>query len=51
MKKLCQTVQLLGPGLVFFPLDVSTGSLHATEATALLAAWVDTDIIQLLGHW
>ena len=50
-KKLCRAAQFLDPDLGFLPLDVSFQLLRAPGATALLVAWVDTDIIRLLGHW
>ncbi len=42
-------VQYLGPNLGFLPSDVSTRSLRAAGATALLLARVDTDVIHLIG--
>jgi len=42
---------LLGPQHGFLPADISTCSLRASGAMALLCARVYTNIIQLLGHW
>jgi hypothetical protein len=38
-------------GLGFAPKDVSTYSLCASGAMALLCVQVDTNVIKLLGHW
>jgi hypothetical protein len=45
------SVHALGPALGFLPTDISTKSLWAGGAMALLLAQVDTDIIRLLGRW
>ncbi len=44
-------VQYLGPNLGFLPSKVSTQSLWAAGATALLQAQVDMDVICLIGQW
>ena len=44
-------VSYLGPSLGFLPEDVSTRSLRAGGANALLLARVDPDIISLIGRW
>jgi len=41
----------MGPPHGFLPEDISAHSLRALGAMALLCARVDTNIIQLLGHW
>jgi hypothetical protein len=43
------SVQYLGPDLGFLPPKVSTQSLWAVGAAALLLAQVDPDIIRLIG--
>jgi hypothetical protein len=45
------SVTALGPELGFLPLDVSTRCLRTAEATALLLAQVDPDVIRLIGRW
>jgi len=42
---------IVGPSVGFIAKDVSTCSLHAGGAMALLCADVDPDIIRLLGRW
>ena len=42
---------LMGPKVGFMPEDVSTQSLRAGGAMALLMARVDTDTIRLVGRW
>jgi hypothetical protein len=44
-------VQYLGPNLGFPSSEVSTQSLWAAGATALLLARADTDVIRLIGRW
>jgi hypothetical protein len=45
------SVQYLYPNLGFLPPKVSAWSLGAPGAMALLLAWVDPDIIRLIGQW
>ncbi len=49
--QLCQAVTILGMDLGFLPSEVSTCSLHAARAMALIVANIDTNIIQLMGQW
>ena len=44
-------VQTIGPSLGFLETDITTHSLCAAGAMALLCAHVDSDTIHLLGHW
>ena len=44
-------MSFLDPELGFLPSDVSARCLRAPEATVLLNAKVDGDIIKLLGRW
>ena len=44
-------MRFLGPELGFLPTDVSAHCLRAAEATTLLNAKVEEDVIKLLGRW
>ena len=44
-------VTIFGPSLGFLPQEVSSRSLRASGAMALLVAGVDTDRIKLMGRW
>ena len=44
-------VRFLGPSLGFLPEDVTSRSLRAAGANALLCGGVDTDVIRLIGRW
>jgi hypothetical protein len=45
------TAMIIGPSVGVFPSNISTCSLHAAGAMALLCAHVDSAIIRLLGCW
>lgn len=51
IKTIRDAVAVLGVDLGFLPCEVSVRSLRAADATTLLVANVDTDIICLLGRW
>ena len=50
-KVLKGAVSLSEENLGFLPKDISARSLQAAGAMAVLCSFIDTDIIQLIGHW
>jgi len=48
---LCQSTTAMGQGYGISPDEISVQSLWASEAMNLLCAWVDMDMIRIMGHW